>query len=144
MIYFRLIQDRLSLGGVRIHLHNTNSRRQVQGRALLPDEKTAPIWFVENVLKKHFIKLSEEKSIDISNCNQAVRKMVTSQLTKDQTPHTCGDCNEIFNGRSSPQFCSQCSLFLHKFKCVSTLKHACYVRKRTLSCNKIPEQEHSP
>ena len=40
VIYFRLSQDKLSLGGVRIHLHNTTRRIKVQGGALLPDEKT--------------------------------------------------------------------------------------------------------
>lgn len=112
----------------------------MQGGALLPDEKTAPIWFVDNVLKSHFTKLSNDKSIDISNFNQAVKKMVTSQLTKDQPPHTCAGCSEPFNGRSSPEHCSHFGLFFHKFKCFPTPRHPCYARKRAVRHSRVHEQ----
>ena len=60
----------------------------MQGGTILPDQKTAPMWFVENVLKSLFPRLSQEKAIDISNSNQSVRDMVTTHLTMDKTPDT--------------------------------------------------------
>ena len=141
VMYFRLSQNKVSLGGVRIHLHHTNRKLQLQGGAILPDKRTAPVWFVDTVLRSHFTQLSHEKSMDISNFNQAVSSMVTSHLTSEQTPHICGGCKIPFNGRSSPELCSQCGLYFHKFKCFPSPKHECYIRKRTQSCNSVPEQD---
>ena len=114
IIYFRLSQDKLSLGGVRIHLHHTKRLIQLQGGAILPDQRTAPVWFVDHVLRSHFSQLSSEKSIDISEFNMAVSNMVTSHLTSDRKPDICGGCKVQFNGRSSPELCSECDLFYHK------------------------------
>ena len=67
VIHFRLSKDKHSLegGSVRIHLHHTTRKVQIQGGALLPGDKKAPVWFVENILENVFTQLSQEKSLDI-------------------------------------------------------------------------------
>ena len=56
VIHFRLSKDRqpLGAGSVRIHLHHTTRKVQIQGGAVLPGGKKAPVWFVESILKDKF------------------------------------------------------------------------------------------
>ena len=123
VIFFRLSKDKSSLGCVRIHLHHTTRKVQLQGGALLTDELKAPVWFVENVLRKNFAKLSREKATDILKFNQAVSR----SLTSDKSPSTCAGCNGQFNGRTNPAFCKECKSFFHKFKCkMKCKKRGCF------------------
>ena len=140
VIHFRLSKDKHSLegGSVRIHLHHTTRKVQIQGGALLPGDKKAPVWFVENILENVFTQLSQEKSLDIQQLNQAVNDMKNKNMTT-----LCAGCHGQFNGRSSPAFCSECGSYYHKFKCFSTTKHPCHIKKRSQSCTVLPEQPTS-
>lgn len=135
VLFFRLSQDKLSLGCVRIHLHHTVRKVQLQGGAILPDLKTAPVWFTDQVLRPQFIRLAKDKSEDITLFNTAVRSMVARYIESSSKPHTCAACQLRFNGRSSPEQCTQCNLFYHKYKCFPSTQHTCYTRSRTQSCS---------
>ena len=134
VIFFRLSKDKVSIGCVRIHLHHTTRKVQLQGGALLAGEQKAPVWFVENVLKENFTKLSYEKASDISDFNQAVSR----SLTSERVPSKCAGCNGQFNGRSNPAFCKECKAYFHKFKCFPTVKHKCYQNKSSQSIVTVP------
>ena len=137
VIFFRLSsKDKSSLGCVRIHLHHTTRKVQLQGGALISGEQKAPIWFVEHVLRDNFAKLSQEKATDIRNFNQAVSR----SLTSEKLPSTCAGCDGQFNGRSNPAFCKECKSFYHKFKCFPTNRHPCYQNKSTQSVVTVPAQ----
>ena len=142
VIHFRLSKDKNSLGGgsVRIHLHHTTRKVQIQGGALLPGNKKAPVWFLEHILEDKFTKLSQERSLEIQYVNQAVNDMVSNPRTNKNVPSVCAGCHEQFNGRSSPAYCSECETFFHKFKCFSTSKHPCHVKKRSQGCSTLPVQ----
>ena len=139
VIFFRLSKNKSSLGCVRIHLHHTTRKVQLQGGALLAGEQKAPVWFVENVLRNNFAKLSQEKAAAILNLNQAVSK----SLTLDKNPSVCAGCDGQFNGRSNPAFCKQCKSFFHKFKCFHTARHQCYPNKSSKSVVTVPAQPTS-
>ena len=139
VLYFRLNQDKKSLGRVRIHLHHTVRKVQLQGGAVMPDQRTAPIWFADHVLRKNFTQLSQEKAIDISEYNRVVNEMVAKYLRNDMTAHVCAGCELQFNGRSSPEQCSKCKLFFHKSKCLPSNKHTCYGRPRAKSCGMLSQ-----
>ena len=142
VIMFRMCQNNLSLGGVTIHLHHTTRNIQVQGSALLPDKKLAPVWFVDNVLKERFSQLSESQAYDINTFNRAVGDMVTNHMQKVNTKTLCGGCNVHFSGRSVPELCTNCNMYFHKFKCLNSTNHACISRKRTKSCSTIQRSNH--
>ena len=126
ILFFHLSLNKASVGTVRIHLHHTTRKVQVQGGAILPDKRYAPVWFVDTVLAPLFIKASNEKAEDITKFNQAVANMPSSKAD-NATPHTCGGCNAQFNRRSSPELCRQCHRYFHK-KCFPS--HACLDRLR--------------
>ena len=144
ILYFRLSQNKESLGCVRIHLHHTARKVQLQGSSVLPDQKSAPVWFTDCVLKEHFTRMSREKSSDIRKFNQSVSGMISTHLTKKQEPQKCEGCKAPFNKRSTPEYCPQCNLFFHKFKCYPTPKHPCNNKKRSLSCNTVTVQDNTP
>ena len=137
VVYFRLSKNKTSLGGVRIHLHHTSRMVQLQGGALSPGGMTAPVWFVKNILQQHFTQLSQEKSIDISKFNKAVQNMVSS-TSINSSPQVCAGCNAQFNGRSSPEFCTECRSSYHKYKCYPTSLHTCYQKRRSQSHSNVP------
>ena len=144
VIFFRLSHDKVSLGsGVRIHLHHTARKVQLQGGAIMPDKTTAPVWFMEEVLKNSFTKMANEKSVDISSFNQSVSTMVSNHLANNQTANMCGGCKVYFTGRSSPEQCKECGLSFHK-KCFPSSKHVCHVKRRTKSCNSAHDKTPDP
>ena len=132
VIMFRLCHDKLSVGQVTVHLHHSTRNVQLQGSALLPDNTTAPVWFVENILKDKF-KIEESQAKDISKFNQSVSDMVTKHFEQVTTKNTCAGCKSIFNGRCSPIQCPQYTLFYHT-KCYPSTTHSCQIRRRTASC----------
>ena len=132
VIMFRLCHDKLSVGQVTVHLHHSTRNVQLQGSALLPDNTTAPVWFVENILKDKF-KIEESQAKDISKFNQSVSDMVTKHFEQVTTKNTCAGCKSIFNGRCLPIQCPQCTLYYHT-KCYPSTTHSCQVRRRTASC----------
>ena len=136
---FRFYQDRLSVGGVTVHLHHTSRNVQIQGSALLPENKKAPVWFLDNVIKERFATLSQGLAYDISQFNKAVGSLVTKHLHNVSHNTICSGCRNNFNGRSSPEQCTECKLFYHKFKCFPTANHPCYVRKRSQSFSNSPQ-----
>ena len=144
VVYFRFIKDRASLGGVRIHLHHTTRRVQLQGGAVMPGEKTSPVWFTEEILEKQFNVLAREKANDISNFNEAVQHMVGNASSISSSPQVCAGCQGLFNGRSSPELCTLCNSFFHKYKCFPSPQHTCYQRRRTQSVSKVPGQVSKP
>ena len=137
VVYFRFNKEKTSLGGVRIHLHHTTRRVQLQGGAMMPGEKTSPVWFTENILHEQFTELAREKAIDITNFNQTVQQMVEN-TSISSSPQVCAGCQGHFNGRSSPELCRQCNLFFHKFKCYPTPQHPCYQKKRSQIVTCVP------
>ena len=145
VIHFRLSMDKHSLegGSVRIHLHHTTRKVQIQGGALLPGNMKAPVWFMEKILENIFTELSQEKSLDIQQLNQTVNEMMSKSMTNKNVPTICAGCHGQFNGRSSPAFCPECECYFHKFKCFSTSKHPCHVRKRSQSCTPFNDQPTS-
>ena len=131
ILLFRLSSNRNSLGSVRIHLHHTTRKVQLQGRTVLPDQRLAPVWFAETVLRDHFISQSREKSADITELNLAVSTCVSDQLTTTQSPQTCGGCKIQFSGRSTPEYCQHCGQYFHK-KCFTIQRsHPCGPNKRS-------------
>ena len=131
VVFFRLLShEKSSLGSVRIHLHHTVRKVQLQGGATMPDKTTAPVWFLNQVLNEQFTNISRDKHVDISSFNQAIRGILTGHLNNKQTSNICAGCNNQFNRRSSPEYCSECRLSFHKYKCFPTNSHACY-RRRT-------------
>ena len=141
VIMYRLYQNKLSVGQVTVHLHNTTRNVQVQGSALLPDNTKAPVWFVENILKVKFNQLSESQAKEISSFNRSVGEMVTKHL-EQTTRSYCAGCQANFNGRSSPEQCPECKQHYHK-KCFPAPNHSCQVRKRTMSCSNRSEAQSS-
>ena len=137
VLFFRLNQDKNSLGSVRVHLHHTARKVQLQGGAVMPDKMTAPIWFVEHVLRKQFTQLAQAKSVDISEYNKSVNEMITKYLRHDKTAQVCAGCKMEFNGRSTPEQCSQCKLYYHKSKCLPSSNHACYTQTRAQSYSRM-------
>ena len=135
VVHLRFSQNKLSLGGVAIHLHHTVQKVQVQGSAILPDNTCAPIWFVNNVIKDRFSRLSRTMSFDISSFNSAVQEMTSKSLN---ALNICSGCKIQFSGRSVPEFCHQCSHYFHKFKCFPSKSHHCYMKKRTQSFSVVP------
>ena len=129
VVQFRLSQDKISLGGVRIHLHHTSRLVQLQGGVISSDGVTAPVWFVNNILQKQFNQLSKEKSVDISEFNTAVQNMASGMINNTSHP-VCAGCNVQFDGRSSPEFCTVCKSSYHKYKCYASRLHACYQKRR--------------
>ena len=133
MFFHLLSQNKSSLGRVRIHLHHTVRKIQLQGGAIMPNKTTAPVWFLDQVLRDKFTKLSSEKSMDIESFNQAVGRILTSCHSNNHTPNICAGCNIQFSGRSSPEYCNECRLSYHKHKCFPSNVHACRVKRRTQS-----------
>ena len=133
VIMFRMSQHQLSLGQVTVHLHHTSRNIQIQGSALLSDNMKAPVWFLDNVPKERLNQLSKTKAHDISIFNRSVGEMVTKHLEQVNTKAVCAGCQAYFNGRSSPEYCSGCKLYYHKYKCYQSASHSCHVKKRTMS-----------
>ena len=133
IIIFRFSQGKESCGGVTVHLHHTTRNIQIQGSAMLPDNKKAPVWFVDMVVRDLFTKMSTELASDISNFNKTVGNLITEQLPNVNKPSICSGCKNSFNGRSAPEQCSKCKLFFHRFKCFPTSSHPCYAKKRPSS-----------
>ena len=118
------------MGAVRVHLHHTVRKVQLQRSAIMPDQMTAPVWFVENVLRDHFTRESKDKALAIRTFNQVVKRLIEPNAPNGQVSSTCKGCNLHFNGRSSPEFCSQCGFFFHKSKCWPSTKHSCQAKNR--------------
>ena len=134
VLKFGLSKDTSSLGSVRIHLHHTARKIQLQGGAIMPNLSTSPVWFVDNVLRGHFERLSREKAGDISSLNQAIIKTIEINPTTSsgEVSGKCQGCNLKFTGRSAPELCPQCSCYYHK-KCFPGFKHLCQDKARTRS-----------
>ena len=92
IMIFRLSQGNLSLGGVTIHLHHTTRNVQIQGSSIMPDNKLAPVWFVDNVLKDRFSQLAKSQAYNISAFNKAVGDMATTHMEQVNTKSVCGGC----------------------------------------------------
>ena len=125
ILYFQFSKNTDSVGGVRIHMHHTTRKVQLQGGAIMPDKTTAPVWFANNVLKNQFAKEAREKAAEIQTVNQTVTRLVEPNIARVQTPDTCKGCDAPFNGRSTPEYCRQCGFFYHKYKCFPTSRHPC-------------------
>ena len=138
VLHFRLHQDKLCVGGVVVHLHNSTRLIQVQGSAVLPDNSHAPVWFVDNFIKSRLSQLSSTKAQEVASFNRAVQETVSRYLKTVGNQATCAGCNLSFNGRSVPESCQACSKQYHKFKCFPTSVHPCYAKARTKSCSTTP------
>ena len=122
VVFFRLGSNhKVSKGGVTMHLHHTKRKLQIQGGALMPDKTKSPIWFVQNVIGKRFLKLAKSKAFDVSNFNQTIRDLVSSQSNSNPS---CAACHIQFTGRSQPELCWHCSKYFHK-KCHQSKSHVC-------------------
>ena len=131
ILYFKLSRHTDSMGAVRIHLHHTVRKVQLQGGAVMPDQTTAPVWFVDNVLRDLFIRESRDKAESIRAFNQAIKSLKPSIGGGSGTkPGKCKGCDIQFNGRSSPEFCSHCGFLYHKYKCYPSSNHPCYSKNR--------------
>ena len=131
ILYFRLSKNTDSMGAVRIHLHHTARKVQLQGGAVMPNKTTAPVWFVDNVLRDIFTRESRDKAESIRAFNQAISSLKPSIGSGTGTTSSmCKGCNIQFNGRSSPEFCSQCGYFYHKYKCYPSSNHPCHLSNR--------------
>lgn len=142
VIMFRFSQENLSLGGVTVHLHHTTRNVQIQGSALFPDNKKAPVWFVDNVIKERFSTMSKGRAYDISHFNKTVGSLVTEHL--HQVKSKCWGCKNNFNGRSVPEQCAECKQYFHKFKCFPSANHPCHIRKRSQSFSSNPQVRDNP
>ena len=126
VIIYRLYQDKISIGQVTVHLHHTTRNVQLQGSALMPNNSKAPVWFLQNILRNKFTRLSDTQTQDILQLNKAV----VDTLGRDMNPtnrSSCAGCKASFTGRSSPEMCSHCSLYYHK-KCLPSSNHTCHTR----------------
>ena len=144
VLRFGLWKDDSSLGSVRIHLHHTARKIQLQGGAIMPNRSTSPVWFVDSVLRGHFERLSREKAGDIRSLNQAISNSI--ETTSGELPGKCNGCNLKFTGRSAPELCPQCSCYYHK-KCFPSSKHLCQDKARNRSFSSIygaSEQQSMP
>ena len=114
-----------------VHLHHTQAKLQIQGGALMPDNNTAAIWFVKNLLKDRFVNEAKTKKYDISNINTQVSAILSSARMQSssarmQSPsdgmqsslsNSCAHCNKKFANNSRPIRCYRCSKLKHKTKC---------------------------
>ena len=145
VIFFRLLsQDKVSLGSVRIHLHHTARKVQLQGGATMSGKTTAPVWFLDHVLQNKFSQLSQEKSQEITTLNQTIRSTLSSHPTNSQATNVCAGCNVRFDGRSSPEYCIECCQSYHKYKCFPSSLHPCHVRRRAQGSSSLPGQLSQP
>ena len=67
-----------------VHLHNTQRKVQLQGGGLMPDKSTAPVWFLENVLRNIFTDQAKRKKINIDQIN----RKILSEIAKLRLPPT--------------------------------------------------------
>ena len=102
-----------------IHLHNTQRKVQLQGGSSMPDKSTAPVWFVDNVLKPMFVKQAQSQGIQIAHINQLVSNIGSRQL--DPAPNEaqihCFHCKKKFSTNSRPVLCPKCSNLKHSTRC---------------------------
>ena len=108
-----------------IHLHHTQQKIQVQGRAAQ--------WFVDNVLHETFNKEAKENELNIRSINTKVGASLTKQsraATMTESASNCFHCKKQFRNRaqakSSPSFCANCSQNFHNTKAnPCLLLHVC-------------------
>ena len=126
-------KTRSDLGPVTLHLHHTARKLQIQGSIIMPDKTTAPVWFVENVIKDRLNFHAHSKAFDVTNFNQTVHKLIENSRSMNNFK-TCSGCHLRFGGRSLPELCTTCNLTFHK-KCITSAGHSCSVSKRGQSCS---------
>ena len=135
VIIFCFSQDKDSLGGAPVHLHHTTRNVQIQGSALLPRNRKAPVWFVDEAIMESFKSKAIEHANDINQLNKTVSSLASVQPTQVKGANNCSGCLKSFNGRSAPEKCTECNLFYHKYKCFPSSSHPCHIRKRSQSCS---------
>ena len=128
------------VGKVTVHLHHTARKVQIQGGALISDRKRACVWFLEQYILGHFRISAKEKTIDISNFNSAVLKLVSEHATNIEKLVKCAACNVAFHVRSSRQDCTICRGTFHK-ACLTRDTHLCFGAGP--SGQKAPEAQRS-
>ena len=116
LIHFTFTSEQQSSGGVAVHLHHSTRNIQVQGSHKMPDHSKAALWFVNNVVVKKFKEQAKTKKFAIKNFNDSLQRVSASTgiVPNTSNSNACRECNIIFNSRSKPSFCSDCSEYFHK------------------------------
>ena len=122
VLHFKVSQND-SQESATVHLHHTQQKVQVQGRA-------AP-WFVDFVLKERFSSEAKNKELSIKNLNSRISR----PLTNHQAFHTdqvkdnrssCRYCGVNFRSNSKASSCSKCHQTFHNSKVNPCLpRHSC-------------------
>ena len=119
-----------------VHLHHTQQKVQVQGRAAQ--------WFVDNVLHEAFTKEAKANELKIRNINSQVSLAATrpSRATTMTDSSICcfyckKQCRTKPHSKSPPAYCNNCSQYFHNTKAIPCfLSHVCPV-------STIPVTTHS-
>ena len=109
---------------VSVHLHHTQQKVQIQGGARMPDQTTAPVWFLENLLKERFVSLAKHRKYDIKEINRKIGTLKAhSGLQKSSAKvGTCPHCKKSFKSNSKPAMCGNCCSYFH-----NTKQNKCFV-----------------
>ena len=92
-----------------VHLHHTQTKVQLQGGALLPDNNRAATWFVEKVLKDRLINEARNKKLDIDNINLKIQDLLSDKEHPLTVTDFCSHCKKKFSNNARPIRCFRCS-----------------------------------
>ena len=135
LLHFSFMNNLNSCGGVRIHLHHSTRKIQIQGSHVMPNKQRSPVWFLDTVLLPKFKDLAKAKQFEIKKTNSAILNSELSRVSSSpRTPHphdpsslsnVCNTCSKIFDTKSRPSACNICGKFFHKVKCLKDHMRAC-------------------
>ena len=118
-----------SQGKVTIHLHHTKRNIQMQGSAIMPDQTTAPVWFLKYFIEQRFTDLAASKRVDISLFNKKIEELVRC-TNHGSISNTCSKCLKHFSANSVPTMCFFCRQFFHKSTCLPQHTSTCPARRQ--------------
>ena len=115
LLYFDLlVPDVLKPKRVTIHLHHSTRLIQIQGGSLMPDNTRVPVWFTKNVLQNIFHNLAQAKAVDISEFNNSLKTLSTSQ-SYPVAQNVCSLCQKHPNTEMTK--CTECANSFHSVNC---------------------------
>ena len=121
LLRFELFGDQLVHNPVplSVHLHSSQRKIQLQGGVCMSDQTTAPVWFVENLLKDMLVEQANTKKYNIDEINKLVSSTVTRSYPRRpvQENSSCNHCKKKFSASAKPVPCPRCSLPKHSTKC---------------------------